>query len=400
MSYKPSQNMNKPHFFNKHSGFNKSVSFNKSDNYKSDNYKTDRSRNPYSIQITQQLVTHIYSTVELAKYKYKVIEFESDLPLLTEQKYLLSANFNGISSLLVFTKIRDKYYSFVIDRKTLSYNQAQINLETIRITPINIKLDNSIYNGTIMDGYFVQNKRTRERIFIMSDVYTFRGKDLTNDNIQHKISNVTSYLEAHISHNDRINDIKLTVNKFYSPLDIIKLKSDMEKIKGFEFRGYAFYPEKSGTRLIFLENEAKKNIAPQVHAIIEQDKENKLKKQDVKYVPKSDDPVYAILELRKTNQPDVYHILCTEKAQLDGKNVLRLKKLGVAYIPDSKCSLMCKNLMSSKVSGRALMKCEFVTDKNKWMPIEEVKDKKSPSLITDIEKFFDTVIDFNDCDES
>lgn len=366
--------------------------------------KNVNSYNPYNPYITQQLINYIYSTVELGKFKYKLIEYESDLNLLTTQKYVLSANFNGTNSLLVFTKIRDKYYSFVVDRKTLSYNQAQVNLDNIKIIPVNIRLDNSIYNGTIMDGIYVHNRNSREKVFIMTDVYSFRGQDLTNDNILHKISNITAYLEANLKHDDKLNSLILSVNKFYSPTDILKLKADMNKTQGVEFKGYAFYPEKSGTRLIFLDN---KDISNSKEAINQQtnyvnnDKDTKTvtKKQDIRYVSKTNDKIFAVLEIRKTAQPDVYNVLCTEPDVVNNKNVLRLKKLGLALIPNNSCSLMCRNILQFKASGRALMKCEFNTDKNKWIPIEESKEHKTPSLFSDIEKDLDIIVECSD-DES
>lgn len=378
--------------------------------------KANNPYNPYNSYITQQLINYIYSTVELAKFKYKLIEYESDLSLLTTQKYVLSANFNGSNSLLVFTKIKDRFFSFVVDRKTLSYNQSQVNLDTIKIIPVNIRLDNSIYNGTIMDGIYVQNRKSREKVFIMTDVYSFRGQDLTNDNILHKISNITAYLEANFKHDEKINNLILTVNKFYNPTEILKLKSDMEKSQGFDFKGYAFYPERSGTRLIFLDNKDiagdnnnnnshnynnnKESVKHQQYNSTPQQSHEKIidnKKQVIKYVCKTNDKIYATLEVRKTLQPDVYYVFCTEEDSINGKKVLRIKKLGLALIPNNVCSNTCRNILQSKASGRALMKCEFNQDKNKWIPIEETKDRKTPSLFSDIEKDLDIIIDY--CEE-
>ena len=385
-------------------------------------YDGNNLSNGYNLNVNQQLINYIYSTVELSRFKYKIIEYESDLTNLIKQKHFLSANFNGINCLLVFTKIRDKYYSFMVDRKTLTYNQNQINFDTVKITPVNIRLDNSIYNGTIMDGIFILNKRTRSKVFVITDVYHFMGKKMTDDNINHKFMNVTAYLESNLKNDDRINNITLTINKLYEPYEIEKLISDMEKSKGFDFRGYAFYPDKSGTKLIFLNNDSKQppnksstyDISEKTEKIFHDnnlkcetsnyniqnktDNKNESKNRKYIYVSKTNDPIYATLELRKTPAPDVYNIFCAEKETINNKKCIILKKLGIALVPDKECSSKCKNILNKKIKGKALMKCKFNSDKNKWVPIDEDTDNKIPSLLTDIEKNLDLVLQ-SDTDE-
>lgn len=373
------------------------------------NYIKNNENVNYNINITQQLINYIYSTVELSRFKYKIIEYESDLTILTKQKHFLSANFNGTNCLLVFTKIRDKFYSFMVDRKTLTYNQNQVNLDTVKIIPVNIRLDNNIYNGTVMDGIFIHSKRTNSKIFVITDVYYFIGKNLTNDDIKHKFMNVTAYLESNLKMDDKFNNLKLTLNKIYEPTEITKLISDMEKSKALDFKGYVFYPSKSGTKLIFLNTDTKqppnKNIPIYDNQRNDSNKNeadntnnNPPKNKKYVYVCKTNEPVYATLEIRKTPSPDVYNVFCADREIINGKNCLKLKKLGIALIPDKNCSSNCKNLFNSKMNGKALMKCKFNSDKNKWIPLDENKEKKYPSLLSEIEKYLDILMD-SDSDE-
>jgi len=375
---------------------------------KNNNFSKNTDYHNYGPVVTQQLINYIYSTVELSRFKYKIIEYESDLTVLTKQKHFLSANFNGTNCLLVFTKIRDKFYSFMVDRKTLTYNQNQIKLDSVKIIPVNIRLDNSIYNGTIMDGIFIHNKRTKSKIFVITDVYYFIGKNLTNDDLKHKFMNVTAYLESNLKHDDNFNNIRLNINILYEPTEINNLMSAMDKSKSIDFKGFVFYPNKSGTKLIFLNTETKqppnKNVILNENIIESKNDNNNTVKSNCKnkrytYVCKTNDPIFASLELRKTSSPDVYNVFCADKEIVNGKNCIKLKKLGIALIPDKDCSTMCKTLFNSKINNRALMKCKFNSDKNKWIPLhEEDKNIRFPTFLNNIEENLELILE-SDSDE-
>jgi hypothetical protein len=83
---------------------NKSVNNYNTNNYKSNNYNSN-----YEYHDIQKIIDYIYSTTEISRFKYKILEYENDLNILTTQKYYISANFSGTSSLLVFIKILDKF---------------------------------------------------------------------------------------------------------------------------------------------------------------------------------------------------------------------------------------------------------------------------------------------------
>jgi hypothetical protein len=167
-----------------------------------------------------------------------------------------------------------------------------------------------------------------------------------------------------------------------------------------QIRGITFYPHISGTKLIFLFNNDNKqiiqkqftqnkqhNVSTNNNPINDLPKKNKI---NISYVCKTDEPIYAVLDMRKTDITDVYKLFAVEKVNKDGKEILRTKKMGIAYIPTDKCSSLCKNVTSTKPT-RLLMKCQFIQDKNKWMPIEEELKLKVPTLITEIEKKMDII---------
>jgi hypothetical protein len=382
--------------------------------------------NFYNDEYKQQLIDYIYSTIDISRFKYKILVQNEDLQQLDVQKYKVSANFTGPNCLLIFIKIKDKYFSCLLNRKTLSYNPSQINMSTLSITKIRVALDESIYSGSIFDGIY-----TPQKTFIITDCYYFRGKDLTSEQLMYKLINVRSYLDATYKQDNTMNTIKLNVNKLYDLSEIDKLlNDDIPKTKNMEIRGLTFHPDLSGTKLIFIFSEFDKDGKSHMQSHVQshmqsqnqpsiqrrqfmqnsnlkqnnnEDKNNeqneKKKKVTINYICKTNEPVFAVLEMRKTNIPDVYKLYAVEKTQKDGRPIYKSKKLGMADIATTKCSHMCRNIMgSAKPSSRIYFNCKFIQDKNKWAPIDQNITSKMPTSIHEIETYMDLVE--NECSDS
>jgi hypothetical protein len=387
------------------------------------NTNSGTNNNDVSTNLKQQLINYVYSNVELFKFNYKLLQFESDLPLLIKEKKKVAGTFSGPNCLLVFTKIRDRFHTVLIDKKTLSYNQDQLNLDTVKITPVNIRLDPSIYNGSILDGVLRQTNNSRT--FIITDVYLFRGQNLINDKIQYKMMNITSYLQANLNNGGNMNNLELSVNKLYELSDIDKLKEDIKKTNqnSAVIKGYTFYPEYSGTKLIFLCNNDKRDEqqtsqsqsqsqsqsinlnnaskhSPK-HSTLKNNEssQQKQKKSTIKYVPKTGETIVATFEVRKTPIIDVYKLYLVERDSKNGKTILKSKKMGLAHIPTRECSKLCKDIISNNKKERILMKCKFINDRNKWEPFEEDKEKKYPSCVSDLENKMDLLEESESSDD-
>lgn len=384
-------------------------------------------------KIKQQLIDYIFSVVDISKFKYKLLETRDDLQLLSSTKFYISGNYTGPNCLMVFTKNKDRYYSFIVDRKTLSYKQSQINIDNVVINPIELGLDESVYDGTIIDGILSQTDNSK--IYIITDVYLLRNKLLTNDKIKHKLLEIRAYLDANLSQNKNVNNIDVMVNKLYEMSEIQHLKSIIPQMKNPPVRGLAFYPDISGTKLIFLfnklqnnnekpfqkqnqtsyrhhnqqQNQQQQNFDRQYNFnqqnrkqqfINEKDNIEKTNspengslniKQKYRYVCKTDETVVLTFELRKTEQIDVYKIFLVEKINNGEKFVLKTKKYGIACIPTIDCSKMCKDAVI--LTGKALVKCKYDNTKERWIPIEIDKKKKCPDLVSLLEEKMDIIID-------
>jgi hypothetical protein len=366
-----------------------------------------------SDNLTQQLINYIYSTVDLSKFKYEIIQYENELPQLLKQKHFVSVNFVGFNSLLVFCKIRDRYHTFTVDRQTLSYNKAKIDFNRVKIDFRRIGLDPSIYNGTIFDGLLIRRQRMND-LFIISDVYSFCGSDYTQMILKTKMELTFTYLNNNYKPGDSRNNLELTVNKVF---DMDKTQHVIDKvipsIRDIKTRGLCFYPETSGTKLIYLfGNENKESVKP-TGATYKRDEQRpvKIQTKDVKisspekdsnsengktpllkFVNKTNKQLFATLEMKSTAKIDVYKMFAVSKVDGDkGKKFLKKVNMGIAFIAGIDKSLMFRELMSKNPNKGILVKCKFNDNMNKWEPLEQDNDAKFPSQYSEIEKDMELV---------
>jgi hypothetical protein len=151
--------------------------------------------------------------------------------------------------------------------------------------------------------------------------------------------------------------------------------------KKYNIKGIAFYPELSGSKLIYIfdknDEKIKEELVKGVEninnnlLILEEDIENKdtsnldkkiIYKYEIKDIEKIKEIVLN-LEMKKTLMNDVYKLY----AIFNYKNKYIKKKIGIAYIPTFVLSLKCKNLFLNKEN--IIMKCLLIN--NKWIPVEE-----------------------------
>lgn len=341
-------------------------------------------------QTRELLINYIYNTIILSNYKYKLIEFEPDLQLLKERNYFVSPNYNGIHSLLVFIKINDKYISVIVDRKTLTYNVNQVDYNKVKIIPVSIRLDEEVYNGTIIDGVLLYNNVDNMKNFVVNDIYYLRGKEVSSDKITNKMLNFMTYLET-VKQDSNLENLVLIVNKLYQLKDIQQLvnvyipKSKYNK----SIKGITFYPEYSGTKLIYLYNNCAQEDIKSQNSPKVQDKSHNKVQDNTSAIRKTNiivtgESLTAVFKMKKTDIVDVYNLYLGEKFQENGKSLFKYKKTGIAYIPTKECSYFCKDAFSKIGGDSLLVKCKYDNEKLRWIPIELATDRKRSDLITDV----------------
>lgn len=396
-------------------------------------------------QTKKQLVGSIYNKVDLTKFRYDMIRYENDLQKLLKQKYHLMINYCGTNCLFVFTKIKDKYFCFTVDRQTISYSFTKIDFQNVKMDMRKISLDKDIYEGTIFEGILVKRHGQKD-LYIICDIYTFCGEDLSQTSLDSKLDTVRTYMNENYDKESGSN-IELEVNKLYKLEQIEEIFSKEDEIDhNLKFRGLCFYPNISETKLIFLmtkiedpttiyknsnknknfnfnkdkksdEDEAKINgkvykmeqeqshqrdqssYRKQEYVKSEPIKQDiNEKKSKIKYINNTGKEVVFTLEVKPTDTCDVYKVFASEKKELEGRKVFKKILMGIALIPSTvishKLQKLCK---TTEGEGKSIMmKCSFNDEKNKWVPMEVDMTKKIPDLIQDIESTLDLVMDDDD----
>jgi hypothetical protein len=402
MSYIKSYN--KPYI--KNNTYNTNNRYGKFNKFNKNNFnKTNQLTQIYSNQkIKQILIDYIYDNVDLQSYNYKVLNSKDDLKEIDSQNYVIMPNYHGFSYLLIFMKNKDRYYSYLVDRQTLAFNKSKINIDTINIIPIEVNLDNKIYDGTIFDGiYHFENDK---KYFIINDVYYFRGENFTKDIIKHKLINIESYLKYYYEYN---NNIDIIVNNY---VDFKNIKETYNNYRNnfykIQIRGLCFYPFISGTKLIFIfenfknkqiksnyENKTYENKTYENKTYENKTYENKTYENNT-YENKTcenkycimdkykNDDIYLNFETRKTEIDDIYKLFLIYPVDTS-KNKFKTLYIDFACIPDIKTSKFCKDIFNN--SDRKILNCKFDNNRNKWIPIK-ISELKYPSKIDDLHKYF------------
>lgn len=301
--------------------------------------KYNKNVNINSVQVKSDIIDYVFKVIEMGKYKYKLIQHFNDLTILTKDKYYVSPNFTGKNCLMVFTKLKDIYYSVLLDRKTLKYNKSYIKIEQVKIIPINhIMANKNIYDGTIIEGKLLHNQK-----FYITDIYFLDGRDKAGESIKSKLDEFSTYIDKYIKIDQNNNKFDLEINKLYVYNDI-QFIIDNFKESPYKMYGIIFYPNISGTTLLF-------------NNIFENDK------------PITNDNVCILL--KKTTITDVY-----ETYLLNDEN--ELIKYDIAYIPTMECSKYCQEIF--KNTSKCIFKCAYNTKFDKWSPIEKLNIDKPDNI--------------------
>ena len=363
--------------------------------------------------VKETILDYLYNKIEISDHRYVIIKNISDIYKIKNEKYYVSSNSCGINSLIIFMKKDNNFYSYLIDRRSISYNKQSLNKSKVRFIEIKLAVDLKLYDGTIFDGILIDNDKVssgdtnnNEKLsFIITDVFTFNGKSVITMDYKKKMYYISECIKEFIIDNKNNdtkykNNIKLYISKPFEINQINQLLKEyiVPNVQKYNIKGISFYPVNSGIKLIYLfdkqdekiKNDLQNNI---IENNIQESGINELKKleeeQGVNYVMDSSeinkkkiiykydivniescDNITTNLEMKKTIIPDVYKLF---GIFLAGENYIK-KKIGIAYIPSFKLSLEYKTLFMNREV--IIVNCKLNVNKHKWIPLNEATEQK------------------------
>lgn len=310
--------------------------------------------------IKQRAIDYLYSNLDLSKHRYMMLNSIQKLKYLQDNEHYVSPNFRGYNYLLVMFTFNEKHYCVAIDRKKLSYHKDQLDMKTIQIIQVNMKVSEIVFRGTIFDGKLIQTNN--DYVFLIQDCFYLMGKKMLEMGMGQKMTHLDTILKTHFKKDNGVYcpNFEFKLNKLYKYEDLEELINNLPNLP-INTNGIIFYPKFSGINNIHIEKKVDKiDINTNNKEIIEQksyhiihDFVDFLKSRTYSY--ESGGKTKA-LWLSRTLIPDVYDI--AEKENGD--------KEGIAMIPSLKISQMCDELIGDKPSK---FNCLFSNKFKKWIPL-------------------------------
>ena len=260
-----------------------------------------------------------------AKINDSIIPITSidNLDQIKNNEYIVCPVLHGTRSWILFFKSNNDYYAVNFPK------HHERKRDSIVIHPIDIKVSEDYYLGTIASGVYFN--RQNERYIVIDEVYMlcgnsqlFKYKDDRLDNIASSLNTDTiqsQKFHIYVSQYFKISEKGLT-DLFH------KIKTDPN------IRDIVFCPRLS-------------NMQSYSYTIIKSDLVEEVTK-------------LYVFKLQKTNSEDVYNVLDKKTGA----------KIDIAYIPDIITSKKCKQWFKGKKITELLVKCKFHTDRKKWIPVE------------------------------
>lgn len=370
--------------------------YNKNDYHKNDYHKNDHQEQNYK----NQILDFLYNKIEINEHRYTIIKNIGDVYDLKNKKFYVSSNSCGINSFIIFYRKDNNYYSFMVDRRSISYNRQSLKKEAVRMTEIKLAVDNKLYEGTILDGVLIdtesniiasKNDQDKARFqFMVTDVFMLAGKSLITMDYKKKMYLSSNILNELVEKDNKYNNLELYISRPYELNQLPSLFKDWinPNIKNYNIKGITFYPQYSGSKIIYIfdkQDEQYKNELLSGEAVIQVNEDDNLKlldPSDKKRIfkfelmnPECIDDIVLNLGMRKTIIPDVYKLYGVfTNSNSTGEIQYIKKRIGIAYIPTYVLSLKCKSYFLN--NDELVMSCRFNTNKKKWVPIEEAEVQK------------------------
>lgn len=300
-------------------------------------------------RVRRELIADVGRSVMWNRMKTKPLEIHEDVDKLTNCRVIW--NPVGTAWIMVFMTRASKPYSFFLQKsKMFQPNPGLIGFR--------ILADMSLYNGTIIEGQMVIDRKTDKQVFIMQDVHMLCGDSLQRVDWYEKMVNLRSEVERKLQMIPLENTFEIAVETGTPLSDLRKMHERGSDVVPWKTRGMTFMPAKSGIRWNFVEAD------PEMKEV-----------EESFSVPKG--AKIAALELHKSAIQDVYQLFCADRK--GGR-----KDLGLASIPTITVSRMCIAMFKQqgkRESDMIIVRCYQDKESEKWVPFELAANRRAPDKV-------------------
>jgi len=277
--------------------------------------------------LKKQIIKYLESNIDSFKLCDNIIIEEENLLTIKNDSYVVIPNIVGDDYIFIAVKLQDIFYVILIEKKTLQ-NMKNINYNELNMISIRIRLSIDVYKGTIFDGRIVNLGGCSA--FIINKIYKINGDDMIDNTIYETYKLAENFIDESYIIDSNMNSILFKLNKIYELNELDKLVN--EKIPNSKFKF---------SSIDFIASDVSKTFR---HYYTNQDYETK----------------QAVM-FGKLINTDVIELFSTDENN-------KIKRVGIAHIPDIKTSIICNNHISE--SELSLLKCKLDYRFKKWVPQE------------------------------
>jgi len=284
-------------------------------------------------------------------YKYANIINKNSLQYISKQPHIITIKTGGSNYFIYLTKINGINNCLFIDRK------IKTGYTLPRIISVNYNFDDSLFMGTILDGELVRDT-SNNWMFLISNLIVYKGKPV-NTHFIAKINLMYKMLDTEYNEHPEQDICYLRVKKVfnYNDYDSLILRF-IPKCK-YEIKGLYFNTmnNKHCNHLFMFPNKNKINKQTNVEPLEQ---------------PKVTECLKILFMIKKTDQPDIYHLHCLKDSTI--------AYYSIAYISKIRFSKLIKDWFKENetTDKHCIVNCKYNTRFNKW-EVLSIEDKNMPS---------------------
>lgn len=350
--------------------------------------------------------------VDITKKKYRSYRPENKKIVEEYQSIISTVSLGNMYYMFVY---KDKYSQmprcYMIDGRTLK------GYDFPKMVTIYLRFKSNVFDGTLLKGELIKDN-DNNWIFLIDDVFVYCGKKVMENKIK-RIELTTKLINSELKHDSFIQPFSIQIKKYFNPSEINYVVNEFIPKLNYQCRGIMIHTNhriynnlfcnftnvvrKEPKRMKYDKPTPKfvkpttitKNIKMVVNKTISP-KKNKTSstfkeldtikiKIDSKEVIETKNDIHigdydkekcAILNLVKTEHPDVYKLYAWSELKE------KMKRVGYANVPNIDTSKYLQNLFidEDNEDENYNVVCEYNSETKKWTPKEKI-DADTPDSV-------------------